>query len=319
MSSATLSSSPAASSTINEQLRLRITEELAGSFKGDISGPDHADYERQLRHRHPVHRPGLRLRPDDAHRGLGLRAGAGGRRAARVRPRRAHPAAQRRLARRAQARHAGLPFVPLEYVGKRLLMLVSMWLDDAEDAAGAELIARLTETGQPCIKTTTVLPFAAGVQRLIDVEFEDGHRYYTKEAHVADLADDAVDKLDAFWRHDMPMEGEVEIIGLGGAIGDVAEADSAFSNRGYLLWLNSAMRWDDPADDEDYIARTRNAVAGLAPWTGRGVYVNMLNFDEQDRVVEALGGAEKYAELARLKAQYDPANLFRMNANITPA
>jgi FAD/FMN-containing dehydrogenase len=99
----------------------------------------------------------------------------------------------------------------------------------------------------------------------------------------------------------------------------VAEADSAFSNRGYLLWLNFAMRWDDPADDDDYIARTRNAVAGLAPWTGRGVYVNMLNFDEQDRVVEALGGAEKYAELARLKARYDPANLFRMNANITPA
>jgi hypothetical protein len=60
-------------------------------------------------------------------------------------------------------------------------------------------------------------------------------------------------------------------------------------------------------------------VAGLAPWTGLGVYVNMLNFDEQDRVVEALGGPEKYAELAWLKARYDPANLFRMNANIAPA
>jgi hypothetical protein len=115
---------------------------------------------------------------------------------------------------------------------------------------------------------------------------------YTKEAHVADLADEAVDSLVAFWQ-DMPREGEVEIIGLSGAIGDVAEADTAFSNCGYLLWLNFAMRWDDPADDEDYIARTRQAVAGLAPWTGRGVYVNMLNFDEQDRVVEALGGPEK--------------------------
>jgi FAD/FMN-containing dehydrogenase len=79
------------------------------------------------------------------------------------------------------------------------------------------------------------------------------------------------------------------------------------------------MRWDDPALDPDYIARTRAIVADLAPWVGRGVYVNMLNFDEQDRVVEALGGAEKYARLGRVKAEYDPGNLFRMNYNIPPA
>ena len=54
-----------------------------------------------------------------------------------------------------------LPFVPPEYVGKRLLMLISMWLDDAEDPEGAEMIARLTEIGEPCIKATTVLPFGA--------------------------------------------------------------------------------------------------------------------------------------------------------------
>ena len=211
-----------------------------------------------------------------------------------------------------------LPFVPPEYVGKRLVMLVSMWLDDAEDPEGVETIGQLTEIGQPCIKATTVLPFGAGVQRLIDVEFENGHRYYTKEAHVADLADEAIDKLHAFWK-DMPMEGEVEIIGLGGAIGDVPEADSAFANRGYLLWLNFAMRWDDPADDPDYISRTRGIVADLAPWVGQGVYSNMLNFDEQDRVVEAFGGPEKFARLGRLKAEYDPQNLFRNNANIPPA
>ena len=30
---------------IDEQLRLRIAEELAGHFKGDIIGPDHAEYD----------------------------------------------------------------------------------------------------------------------------------------------------------------------------------------------------------------------------------------------------------------------------------
>jgi FAD/FMN-containing dehydrogenase len=211
-----------------------------------------------------------------------------------------------------------LPFVPPELVGKRLVMFISMWLDDADDPAGTELIERLCAVGRPCVKAMTVMPFAAGVQRVIDEEFANGHRYYTKEAHVADLADEAIDTLVDFWKG-MPMEGEVEIIGLGGAIGDVPEDAAAFSNRGYLLWLNFAMKWDDPANDADYIERTRKIVSDLKPWTGQGIYVNMLNFDEMDRVVEAFGGPEKYARLGRIKAVYDPENLFRMNYNVTPA
>ena len=210
-----------------------------------------------------------------------------------------------------------LPFVPPELVGRRLLMLVAMWLDDADDPAGAELVERLTGVGRPAVKAITVMPFADRVQTLLDEEFADGHRYYTKEAHVSDLADEAIDTLVAFWK-DMPMHGEVEIIGLGGAIGDVPEDATAFSNRGYLLWLNFAMSWDDPDSDQDYIDRTRKIVGDLKPWTGRGIYVNMLNFDEMDRVVEAFGGPEKYARLGHVKARYDPENLFRMNYNITP-
>ncbi|HVQ93814.1 MAG TPA: FAD-binding oxidoreductase [Mycobacteriales bacterium] len=209
-----------------------------------------------------------------------------------------------------------LPFVPPELVGKPMLMLIAMWLDDADAADGAELIDRLGSIGTPAVAASTVLPFGAGVQRLIDEEFADGHRYYTKEAHVAELADDAIDILVDFWKR-MPMTGEVEIIGLGGAITDVAEDATAFSNREYLLWLNFAMRWDDPANDADYMRLTRDCVAALKPWTGTGVYVNMLNFDELDRVVEAYG-SQKYARLGRIKAQYDPANLFRVNYNITP-
>jgi len=230
-----------------------------------------------------------------------------------------YPSLHRNVGWHAALKHdmPALPFVPPELVGERLLMLIVMWLDDADDPAGVELVERLCSVGSPSVRAATVLPFAAGVQRIIDEEFADGHRYYTKEAHVAMLADEAVDRLVEFWK-DMPMGGEVEIIGLGGAITDVAEDATAFSNRQYLMWLNFAMSWDDPARDADYMARTRAIVADLAPWTGNGIYVNMLNIDEMDRVVEAYG-AEKYARLGRIKARYDPSNLFRANYNITPA
>jgi FAD/FMN-containing dehydrogenase len=211
-----------------------------------------------------------------------------------------------------------LPFVPPELVGARMLMLISMWLDDADDPAGTELIDRLGAIGTPAVTASTVLPFGAGVQHLIDEEFRDGHRYYTKEAHLNALTDEAIGILVEFFR-DMPMGGEVEILGLGGAIDDVAEEDSAFSNRQYQMWLNFAMAWDDAALDADYIARIRACAQSLKPWTGQGVYVNMLNADEdlQDRVIEAYGET-KYARLGRVKAQYDPGNLFRVNYNIKP-
>jgi berberine-like enzyme len=212
---------------------------------------------------------------------------------------------------------SALPFVPPQLVGERLLMLIGMWLDDAEDPAGDALAQRLCSVGSPSVQASTVLPFAAGVQRIIDEEFADGHRYYTKEAHVATLADEAIGRLVEFWQ-DMPMGGEVEIIGLGGAIGDVGGDESAFSNRQYQMWLNFAMSWDDPSCDADYMARTRAIVADLRPWTGSGIHVNMLNLDELDRVVEAYG-QDKYARLGRIKAQYDPSNLFRANYNIVPS
>jgi hypothetical protein len=210
-----------------------------------------------------------------------------------------------------------LPFVTPELVGKRLVMFITMWLGDAEDPEGVKMVERLNAVGKPVLTAMRTMPFAAGVQKIIDEEFEDGHRYYTKEAHAATLSNEAIDKLVEFWTK-MPMDGEIEIIGLGGAIGDVAEDATAFTNRGYQMWLNFAMRWDDAAKDKEYIAMTRACINELKPWTSNGTYTNMLNADDNDLVVQAYGGAAKYKKLGDLKAKYDPTNLFRINANIAP-
>jgi FAD/FMN-containing dehydrogenase len=213
----------------------------------------------------------------------------------------------------------GLPFVPPELSGKRLLLMIVMYLDDATSDDGIQLVERLIAVGKPAAKAMTVMPFGARVQKLLDPEFPNGNRYYTKEAHINELPEEALEILVNSWG-EMKMSGEIEIIGLGGAMARVSPDATAFPNRHHNWWLNFALHWDEAELDASNIAQIRAAHDALKPWLGKGIYANMLNFDEGDRLIDAYGGQERYDRLARVKAKYDPDNFFRSNnATIAPA
>jgi FAD/FMN-containing dehydrogenase len=213
----------------------------------------------------------------------------------------------------------GLPFVPEPLRGKRLLLMIVMYLDDSTSDDGVKLVERLIGVGRPAAKAMTVMPFGGRVQKLLDPEFPNGNRYYTKEAHINELPEEALQILVTRWL-DMRMSGEIEIIGLGGAMARVSDGATAFANRQNNWWLNFALHWDHAEDDRANLAQIRAAHDALQPWLSRGIYANMLNFDEQDRLIDAYGGQERYDRLARVKARYDPDNLFRSNtAAIAPA
>ena len=213
----------------------------------------------------------------------------------------------------------GLPFVPEPLRGKRLLLMIVMYLDDARSDDGVRLVERLIGVGKPAAKAMTVMPFGGRVQKLLDPEFPNGNRYYTKEAHINELPEKSLQILVSRWL-DMRMSGEIEIIGLGGAMARVPDGATAFANRQNNWWLNFALHWDHAEDDKANLAQIRDAHDALKPWLSRGIYANMLNFDEQDRLIDAYGGQDRYDRLARVKAEYDPDHFFRSNtAAIAPA
>ena len=65
-------------------------------------------------------------------------------------------------------------------------------------------------------------------------------------------------------------------------------------------------------------AWVRGFFDALAPHAmGMGAYVNGMGSDDAHRVPSAYGS--KYARLQRIKAAYDPDNVFHRNTNILPA
>ena len=104
----------------------------------------------------------------------------------------------------------------------------------------------------------------------------------------------------------------------GGAVSRVAPQATAYFNRGATHNLGIFTAWKMPqAADEHEVDWVRRSWAKIEPQT-RGQYVNLAATDDREARVHAAYG-DNYVRLAALKRQYDPANLFRQNANVKPA
>jgi FAD/FMN-containing dehydrogenase len=75
--------------------------------------------------------------------------------------------------------------------------------------------------------------------------------------------------------------------------------------------------WIDAAEDAAVHQAWTRALWEILRPEGEGVYVNFLEEEGVDRVREAYPG-ETWERLRRVKAMYDPENLFRFNQNIPP-
>ena len=101
-----------------------------------------------------------------------------------------------------------------------------------------------------------------------------------------------------------------------GAVADEPQTATAFSHRGAIANMMLFGLWKDPSQDEAGRKAIRATWSKLAPFTD-GYYVNLHDTDAKDKGTDSNYGPN-FTRLAALKKQFDPMNLFRLNANIKP-
>lgn len=166
----------------------------------------------------------------------------------------------------------------------------------------------------------------AGMVRRIDSTYVElqtrldtvgGHakRRYTKNQFIDELSDAAIDAIvEGATQPGAPGAG---LQAYGGAIRDIGDDDTAFSHRDTEFDFNTGAAWLDPSEDEDRIQGARDYAAVVEPFTC-GVYVNTSGEEDGNATTRAYPD-DKLARLARVKAMYDPGNVFRHNANVAPS
>jgi len=151
------------------------------------------------------------------------------------------------------------------------------------------------------------------VQRQYDGPPLSSQNQYLKGGYVANITPAFIDTL----MNEVKPNPLLSIVleHCGGAISDVATNATALAHRSEQFQLLAAASWNDPADNEANRARVHAAWDKISKFTN-GFYVN-LNTADQKAVDDNYG--PNRARLSALKKAYDPANLFRLNANIRPS
>jgi FAD/FMN-containing dehydrogenase len=207
-----------------------------------------------------------------------------------------------------------LPFLPKEVHGREILVLAVCYVGDPEQ--GQRAVAPLRALGRPIADVVGPTPFVAW-QQAFDPLLTPGQRNYWKSHDLVELGDAAIDDLLPFVDR-LPSPGcEIFIAHLGGAVNRVPATSTAYPHRDVNFVMNVHGRWGEASQDEECIGWARELFDRMAPHATGGVYVNFMPEDEAHRVRRGAYGPN-YERLSKLKAKYDPGNLFRRNQNIPP-
>jgi len=197
--------------------------------------------------------------------------------------------------------------------GHPMVAILACYVGDLD--AAHDVVAPLKEFGPPIADMLQPMPYVNALS-LIDEAFPRGRLNYWKDALLNGLSDGTIEALVEGFKDVGSPYSSILIEHLGGAMSKVEQDATAFGARDAPYDCVMMPVWTDPAESDRHIGWADGLWQAIQPDAADGVYVNYLGDEGEERVKAAYGA--NYDRLAKLKAKYDPDNLFRVNQNIKP-
>jgi FAD/FMN-containing dehydrogenase len=192
-----------------------------------------------------------------------------------------------------------------------------VWCYLGGEAEATEAMAPLLDAlPEPLMHGVGAMPHAA-LQSAFDGLYPPGDQWYWRADFVKEIPDEAV-ALHARYGAEMPtLQSTMHLYPVDGAAHDVGASETAWSYRDATWNAVFAGVDRDPANVGAIRRWSIDYQEALHPHSAGGAYVNMMMEEGQERVRASYRG--NLDRLARVKATYDPGNVFRVNQNIQPA
>jgi FAD/FMN-containing dehydrogenase len=203
-------------------------------------------------------------------------------------------------------------FVPSYLAGESVAAVAVVYAGDVDE--GMDVVRPLKEL-DPAFDLIAPMPYTELQVMLTD---PPGYRHYWSADFHDEFPDEAVDVFIREGLNRGTYLTQQILFPWGGAIARVPEDATPIAHRSTPWVTHPFAVWERPEDDDAAIGWARHFRREITAFTSGGVYLNFIGNEGQDRVRAAYGDA-KYERLARIKAEYDPQNVFRGNQNILPA
>jgi hypothetical protein len=206
------------------------------------------------------------------------------------------------------------PPFPEELHLQKVAAVIWCWTGDPEQADEVFAEAR----SQPGLLMDGVQPMPLpAIQSAFDPIFPPGEQWYWRADFVEEIPDEAIEQHVRFAAELPSWKSTMHLYPIDGAVQRVGRNDTPWGYRN-ANWGQVIVGVDpDPANAKAITDWTIAYHEALHPFAAGGAYVNMMMDEGQERVKASYG--ENYDRLAKIKAEYDPGNVFHVNQNIRPA